>query len=120
MSYIDLDETGPKKGNLWIYRVVKHVSGGTWLVGKNARTKCHKAGEAAAILWDAVLSMNFLAGTIIKKFDPSLCGTRTRWKLGVWTLASLLMACSELFIVWQLSTKCVFENVCAYFMFLFT
>ena len=34
---------------------VMRVSDSTWLVGANARTKLFKAGEAAEVIWDAVL-----------------------------------------------------------------
>ena len=78
---VDLDETGTQKGEQWMYGVVKRVSDGTWLVSKNARTKCHKAGEAAEVLWDAVPELGYVEGRTIVALNPKLWN---KDKLGAW------------------------------------
>ena len=76
-----MNEAGTVKKLVWMNGVVVRVSDGTWLVNANARTKCFKAGEAAEILWDAVLEVNFLSGKSIAEFKPSLWN---KDKVGAW------------------------------------
>ena len=80
-SSVDMDEEGEDKELFWMSGVVERVSDGTWLVSANARTKCHKEGEAAEIKWDPNPSINFPGGRSIEKFNPKLWN---KAKEGAW------------------------------------
>lgn len=42
--------------------MVLRVSDAMWLFYKISRTRCHPAGEAVEILWDAVPQINYVKG----------------------------------------------------------
>ena len=54
-----MDEAGTTKEAIWVNGTVCRVSDGTWLFNERSNKRCHPKGEAAAILFDAVPSINY-------------------------------------------------------------
>ena len=67
-----MDETGTIKEAIWMNETVCRVSDGTWLFRERPRKRCHPKGEAAEILFDAVLSINYITGKAIVGLKPNL------------------------------------------------
>ena len=78
---VDMDEKGTVKKSIWMNGTVCRVSDGTWLLNERSRTRCHPAGAAAEVFWDAVPSINFIAGKDIVELKPTLW---SKDKVGVW------------------------------------
>ena len=61
LCIIDMDTAVKVKELIWMNGRVMRVSDCTWLVGVNAQTDFYNAFEAAKVLWDAVLEVNYPA-----------------------------------------------------------
>ena len=78
---VDMDEAGTTKDAIWMNGTVCRVSDGTWLLNERSKTRCHPKGEAAEILFDAVPSINYVAGKEIVGLKPNLWN---KDKVGAW------------------------------------
>ena len=78
---IDMDERDTEKKPIWMNGTVCRVSDGTWPLTERPRTRCHPAGEAAEVCFDAMPEINFIAGKDIFGLRPNL---RNKDKVGAW------------------------------------
>ena len=78
---VDMDEAGTTKEAIWMNGTVCRVSDGTWLLNERSKKRCHPKGEAAEILFDAVPSINYVAGKEIVGLKPNLWN---KDKVGAW------------------------------------
>ena len=69
---VDLDENGTKKDAMWMNGTICRVSDGTWLLTARSKSRCHPAGEAAEVLFDAVPKIGYKACKDIIALKPIL------------------------------------------------
>ena len=76
-----MDETETIKEAIWINGTMCRGSDGNWLFNERSKKRCHPTGEAAEILFDAVPSINYVAGKEIVELKPNLWN---KDKVGAW------------------------------------
>ena len=69
---VDLDENGTKKDAMWMNGTICRVSDGNWLLTACSKIRCHPAGEAAEVLFDAVPKIGYKACKDIIALKPIL------------------------------------------------
>ena len=78
---VDMNTSGTIKEAMWMDGTVCRVSDDTWLFNERSRKRCHPKGEATEILFDAVPSINYIAGKEIVGLKPIFW---SKDKVGAW------------------------------------